>query len=336
MAEAVIPAGFQVPVNGQVDFNTTQEPRERDLALHRRTDASSSKSAERAHSLVVDGNHNTRWTSAYADRQWIAVDLGAIFKLDRVEIRWEYAHADVYRIEGSNEEDPMTWRTLADEQRGREGTVVSRLPSGSEARWVRMFGETRWTRYGFSMWEFHVYADPNLPQPPPPPPPPPREPILIPLFPNNNRRPNFARMEELAQIARAEMASLAESQEAAAAGLAVEAVEALEGESPPAQPAAPPPPPVAATLGNHPRRPRRKLPPGETPKLEGPLDGPFMPPATLDHLLGEIPCSICFELLQGCAVTITMCGHIFHERCLRLSDTLLCPQCRQNREEEFE
>lgn len=85
-----------------------------------------------------------------------------------------------------------------------------------------------------------------------------------------------------------------------------------------------------------PRCPARRPPP--PPKLEAPLNGPaaplsdpYVPPPALKHLLGENLCSICLEELRGSAVTITACGHVFHERCLRLADGPQCPQCRQSR-----
>src|SRR3954451_10748317 len=37
---------------------------------------------------AVDGNPGTRWSSAFADPQWIQIDLGAAATLSRVVLRW--------------------------------------------------------------------------------------------------------------------------------------------------------------------------------------------------------------------------------------------------------
>lgn len=60
----------------------------------------------------------------------------------------------------------------------------------------------------------------------------------------------------------------------------------------------------------------------------------FLTHSDLWQLLGSASCSICLEHLRGRAVTVTLCGHVFHRSCLNqagLTDgrNLRCPQCRQ-------
>merc|ERR1712176_307811 len=98
---------------------------------------------------------NSRWTSAYSDNQWVAVDLGATYTLSSVKIRWEKAHARTYLVQGSLEGE--TWETLASES-GHEGWVVTQIPEGVRARWVRMYGQERATDFGFSIWEMKVFG----------------------------------------------------------------------------------------------------------------------------------------------------------------------------------
>lgn len=138
-------------VNSQWDAVTCSK----DLAFGRPVQASSNKSQERLASLAVDGNSDTRWTSVYQDEQWLAVDLGTDFELSCVEICWEAAHAERYLLQGS--QDGSTWTTWTSET-GHEGWVRTPLPPGCKARWVRMFGEKRATQFGFSIWEFRVFA----------------------------------------------------------------------------------------------------------------------------------------------------------------------------------
>uniref|UniRef100_A0A7S4PVD9 F5/8 type C domain-containing protein n=1 Tax=Alexandrium monilatum TaxID=311494 RepID=A0A7S4PVD9_9DINO len=125
-----------------------------DLALGRPVEASSAKAPERAARFAVDGDPGTRWTSAYEDNQWLAVDLQDVCSLSRVEIRWEKACAESYSLQGST--DGVAWVNLASSVKGREGWVVTVLPSGSKARWVRVFGRRRATSFGFSIWELRV------------------------------------------------------------------------------------------------------------------------------------------------------------------------------------
>src|SRR5262249_20694673 len=47
------------------------------LSAGRPATASTTESAQYAASNVTDGNATTRWSSAFADPQWVSVDLGA-------------------------------------------------------------------------------------------------------------------------------------------------------------------------------------------------------------------------------------------------------------------
>ncbi|QRP49530.1 discoidin domain-containing protein [Amycolatopsis sp. FDAARGOS 1241] len=56
---------------------------------------------------AVDGNPGTRWTSEYADNQWLQVDLGSAVSFDRVVVAWETAYAQTFRIQVS--QDGQNW-----------------------------------------------------------------------------------------------------------------------------------------------------------------------------------------------------------------------------------
>ncbi|MFJ3306816.1 discoidin domain-containing protein [Streptomyces sp. NPDC086549] len=72
-----------------------------DLALRRTATASSESDGTRA-GHAVDGNADTRWSSAYEDNQWIQVDLGSSVRFDRVLLLWEQAYARTYTIQVSD------------------------------------------------------------------------------------------------------------------------------------------------------------------------------------------------------------------------------------------
>ncbi|MFD3647500.1 discoidin domain-containing protein [Streptomyces cyaneofuscatus] len=104
---------------------------------------------------AVDGNANTRWSSAASDPQWIRVDLGATTRLSQVVLDWEAAYGKGYRVELST--NGSTWSTAYQTTTGDGGTDT--LNISGEARYVRVYGTARGTGYGFSLWEFKVYGE---------------------------------------------------------------------------------------------------------------------------------------------------------------------------------
>ncbi|MFD4274253.1 discoidin domain-containing protein [Streptomyces cyaneofuscatus] len=104
---------------------------------------------------AVDGNANTRWSSAASDPQWIRVDLGATTRLSQVVLDWETAYGKGYRIELST--NGSTWSTAYQTSTGDGGRDT--LDISGEARYVRVYGTARGTGYGFSLWEFKVYGE---------------------------------------------------------------------------------------------------------------------------------------------------------------------------------
>jgi hypothetical protein len=102
----------------------------------------------------VDGNTGTRWSSAFADPQWIQVDLGSSQSLGRVELSWEAAYGRAYRIEASA--DGSAWTTLVNVA-GRTGGNETHAVDGT-GRYVRMYGTERGTPYGYSLWELKVFG----------------------------------------------------------------------------------------------------------------------------------------------------------------------------------
>ncbi|WP_078883748.1 discoidin domain-containing protein [Streptomyces sp. NRRL S-340] len=103
---------------------------------------------------AVDGDLTTRWSSAGSDPQWIRIDLGAPAAVSQVVLRWETAYAKAYRIELSA--DGTNWSTAYSTTTGAGGTET--LDVSGTARYVRMYGVSRATQYGYSLWEFQVYG----------------------------------------------------------------------------------------------------------------------------------------------------------------------------------
>ena len=124
------------------------------LALHQPTTASSVQGPSWPASNATDGNLTTRWSSAFSDPQWLEVDLGSTQPICQVVIHWETAYAKAFQIQTSN--DNTTWTTIYSTTTGTGGTQTLNV-SGS-GRYIRMYGTIRATQYGYSIYEFQVYA----------------------------------------------------------------------------------------------------------------------------------------------------------------------------------
>ncbi len=105
-------------------------------------------------SYVDDNNYGTRWASEWVDTAWVQVDLGSVQLLHHRALAWEAAYAKTYAIQISN--DGANWTTIYSTTTGNGG--FDTLSLNNSARYVRMNGTARATAYGYSLYEFGVYA----------------------------------------------------------------------------------------------------------------------------------------------------------------------------------
>lgn len=124
------------------------------LSLGRPASASSSEGGAHAAGAAFDGNPGTRWSSAWADPQWVQVDLGAGATISQVVLSWEAAYARDYKIQSSA--DGSAWTDLKTVTGGDGGTDTHTV--NGTGRYVRMYGTARATGYGYSLWEFEVHG----------------------------------------------------------------------------------------------------------------------------------------------------------------------------------
>ncbi|WP_410616379.1 penicillin acylase family protein [Amycolatopsis sp. lyj-109] len=106
-------------------------------------------------SNAIDGNASTRWASDWSDDQAITVDLGSVQQVSRVLLNWESAFGKGYRIQLSP--DAVNWTDAAvvtDGDGGQDNVSFAATP----ARFVKLQGVQRGTKYGYSLYEFEVYA----------------------------------------------------------------------------------------------------------------------------------------------------------------------------------
>ncbi len=126
------------------------------LALNRKAAASSIQYLGVDAHWAFDGKSRTRWASRFSDPQWLMVDLGSERTVARVLISWEYAAAKKYRIQVSL--DGKNWTDAAVKADGAGGIEELKF-NPRKARYVRMYGENRLTKGGYSIFEFEVYSE---------------------------------------------------------------------------------------------------------------------------------------------------------------------------------
>jgi hypothetical protein len=124
------------------------------VALNQPTTASSTQSASFPASAATDGNTGTRWSSAFSDPQWLEVDLGSSQNICQVGLDWETAYATAFQIQVSA--DNTNWTTIYSTTTGTGGNQT--LSVTGTGRYIRMYGTARATQYGYSLWEFQVFA----------------------------------------------------------------------------------------------------------------------------------------------------------------------------------
>ncbi|WP_432824936.1 galactose-binding domain-containing protein [Dactylosporangium sp. CA-092794] len=135
------------PTGGACDTGTN-------VAQGKTATASSAEAAGNAANYAFDGDPGTRWSSQFSDPQWIQVDLGATTSVCQVVLQWEAAYATAFQIQTSA--NGTAWTDVYSTSSGTGGTQT--IPVTGSGRYVRMYGTVRVGGYGYSLWEFKVYA----------------------------------------------------------------------------------------------------------------------------------------------------------------------------------
>ncbi len=123
-----------------------------DIAQGKTTTASSTENAGTPATAATDGDSGTRWSSAFSDPQWLQVDLGQTYNINHVALNWEAAYGRAYQLQTSN--DGTNWTTIYSTTTG-DGGLDDLAVTGS-GRYIRMYGTTRGTAYGYSLYDFSV------------------------------------------------------------------------------------------------------------------------------------------------------------------------------------
>ncbi|MRX06513.1 c-type cytochrome [Pseudoduganella sp. FT25W] len=126
--------------------------------------ASSSERGDLNAAAAIDANDNTRWGSGFSDNEWLTLDFGQSQTINRVNIKWENAHATEYELQVSD--DNKTWTALK-HVTGSAGGVEDLTGLNGQGRYLRMQGIKRSTGYGYSIFEIVAYTGGDVATPPP-------------------------------------------------------------------------------------------------------------------------------------------------------------------------
>jgi len=128
------------------------------LALNKTTTTSANENISFEGKYAVDGNAGTRWSSAFSDPQWIVVDLGADYNINRVKLSWETAAGKDYLVQVSN--DPNTWNGALKTVTNNSALTNDWTGLNGHGRYLRIYGTARTTPYGYSLFELEAYGSP--------------------------------------------------------------------------------------------------------------------------------------------------------------------------------
>lgn len=113
-------------------------------------------------SAVADGDPKSRWSSPAKDDAWVQLELPKAAHLGSAVLHWQAAYASSYKIQTSA--DGVSWTTVATVDDGKGGNETVRFDA-PDAKFLRVQGVARATKYGYSLWGVELYAvtDPAAP-----------------------------------------------------------------------------------------------------------------------------------------------------------------------------
>jgi len=128
-----------------------------DVAEGKNVVTSSNYEAGKEGDKAIDGKMYTRWESNWNDNEYIYIDLGSEQDVGTVELFWEDAYGEHYKIQVSN--NATDWTDVEDITDGDGAVDRIYITPPASARYVKMQGITRATSYGYSLWAFRVFND---------------------------------------------------------------------------------------------------------------------------------------------------------------------------------
>lgn len=137
------------------DFSLTLVPVATNIAPGKAASASSQRSGYEA-AKAVDGSTSTRWYSSNDGTQWLRVDLGAAYSVEKVVIPWYSSYyAKAYKVQTST--DGSSWTDVYSTSNGSSGTKTHTFTT-RDARYVRIYCTSANSSSGYSITELEIWG----------------------------------------------------------------------------------------------------------------------------------------------------------------------------------
>ncbi|MCA1918510.1 MAG: discoidin domain-containing protein, partial [Flavobacterium piscis] len=138
--------------------NITPPTNNVNLALAKTTLASSEENATYSSAKATDGDAGTRWASSFVNAsEWIYVDLGSNYNINRVVLKWEAAFATQYKVQISTD-NVFTENETVNTQTASDGGTDDLTVSGT-GRYIRVLCTAKaLAPYGYSLFEIEAYG----------------------------------------------------------------------------------------------------------------------------------------------------------------------------------
>ncbi|MBF4484961.1 family 16 glycosylhydrolase [Flavobacterium sp. CSZ] len=138
--------------------NSTPPTNNVNLALAKTTLASSEENATYSSAKATDGETGTRWASSFVNAsEWIYVDLGSNYNINRVVLKWEAAFATQYKVQISTD-NVFTENETINTQTASDGGTDDLTVSGT-GRYIRVLCTAKaLAPYGYSLFEIEAYG----------------------------------------------------------------------------------------------------------------------------------------------------------------------------------
>ena len=113
--------------------------------------------------LAIDGDNGSRWESSHTDNEWWYIDLDKALNLNKIEILWEGAYGKHIKIQTSlnapEEGGEIVWTDFIELDRTLSNILEPEIIDiNIPARYIRLLGIERALPYGYSFYEFRVFA----------------------------------------------------------------------------------------------------------------------------------------------------------------------------------
>jgi hypothetical protein len=106
--------------------------------------------------LVTDGQKETQWTSPFVDNEWMYIDLGKSYDINRIIIYWGENYGEEYKLLVST--DKFAWQEIFHQKKGKGKKERITFPT-VKGRYVKFQGIKGKPNSGFMIAEMEIYGE---------------------------------------------------------------------------------------------------------------------------------------------------------------------------------